>query len=274
MTARRGRVVVTGASSGIGRALALEYAGPGARLVLVGRDEARLAQAAAAAREKGAEVVAARLDVRDRAAMESFLRAEDARDEIGLVVANAGATTGLEPGELYEDPEAVRALLAVNLYGVLNTVEPLLGAMCARGRGQIAMVGSMAGLRGLPYAPAYCVSKAGVHAYAESLRGRLERAGVTVSLIVAGFVKTPLNDSIETMKPLEMSDAQAARIIRRGLDRGRATIAFPLALYAATRLSRVLPARLVDRIFARISVKAPHIAEREAGDVAPPREQA
>ena len=255
-------ILITGASSGIGRALALAYAAPGVTLALTGRNPERLEAVAAAARQLGAEVETALLDVRDQAAMAQWIGAADARLGFDLCVANAGVTTGLSPGELYEDPQAVRALLSINLVGALNAVEPLIGPMLARGRGQLAFVGSMAGLRGLPYAPAYCAAKAALHAYSEALRGRLEPAGVTVSLVIPGFVKTPLNDSIEAMKPFELSDAAAAEIIRRGLDRRKAVIAFPWPLYVAARLSRMLPVRLVDRIFSRIVVKAPKTRER------------
>jgi short-subunit dehydrogenase len=255
-------ILITGASSGIGRALALAYAGPGARLALIGRNAERLEAVAALARERGAEVDVGRLDVRDQAAMAQWIGAADARRRFDLCVANAGITTGLAPGEFYEDPDAVRAIFSINLVGVLNTVEPLIAPMLARGGGQLAFIGSMAGLRGLPYAPAYCATKAAVHAYSESLRGRLEPAGVAVSLVIAGFVKTPLNDSIEAMKPFEISDAAAARIIRRGLDRRKAVIAFPWPLYFAARLSQILPVRLADKILSRIEVKAPKTRER------------
>ncbi len=262
MTPAARSILVTGASSGIGRALALEYAAPGVRLALIGRDPARLAAAAEAARAKGAVVKTGTVDVRDRAAMAAWIAAADAAHPIDLAIANAGITTGLAPDDLAEDPDAVRAIIATNLVGVLNTAEPLIAPMCARRRGQLAFIGSIAGLHGLPYSPAYCVTKAGVHAYAESIRGRLERRGVLVSLVVAGFVKTPLNDSIDTMKPGELSEAAAAALIRRGLDKGRATIAFPFFLYAAALLGRCLPARAYDRLMARVTVRAPTTRER------------
>lgn len=255
-------ILITGASSGIGRALALAYAAPGIRLALLGRDPARLAAVAEAARDKGATVEAGTVDVRDRLAMAAWIGAADQAASFDLAIANAGITTGLAPGELMEDPEAVRAILATNLIGVLNTAEPLIAPMSARGIGQLAFVGSLAGLHGLPYSPAYCVTKAGVHAYAESLRGRLEPKGVIVSLIIAGFVKTPLNDSIDAIKPGEITDAEAAALIKRALQKGKATIAFPLFLYLLTRLGRLLPARTYDRIMARVAVTVPVTRER------------
>ena len=259
-------ILITGASSGIGRGLALAYAAPGVRLALIGRDAARLGAVAEAARAKGSEVLVGQVDVRDRLAMDAWIAGADAARPFDLVIANAGITTGLGPDDLTEDPEAVRAILATNLVGVLNTIEPLIRPMCGRGRGQIAMVGSLAGLHGLHYCPAYCVMKAGVHAYAESIRGRLEPKGVLVSLIVAGFVKTPLNDSIDAIKPGELSETQAADLIRRGLSKGRATIAFPRFLYALTNIGRLIPARAYDALMRRIDVRVPHTAERVGTD--------
>lgn len=255
-------VLVTGASSGIGRGIALAYAAPGIRLVLIGRDAGRLEATAAAARDKGAEVETATLDVRDRVAMANWIAAADDRHPFDLVVANAGITTGLGPDDFAEEPEAVRAIISTNLIGVLNTIEPLIHPMSTRGVGHLAMVGSIAGLHGLPYSPAYCITKAGVHAYAESIRARLERRGVLVSLIVAGYVKTPLNDSISAFKPGELSEAAAGALIRRQLEQGRATIIFPLFLYAAARFGRVLPSRWYDQIMLRFVARVPQTRER------------
>lgn len=255
-------ILITGASSGIGAAVAREYAAPGVRLVLVGRDGQRLEQVAVACRAKGAEVELGMVDVRDRAAMRDFLLAADARRPLELLLANAGINTGLPAGELAEDPDAVRGIFAINLLGVLNTVEPLIAPMAARGAGVIAMTGSIAAVRGLPYSPAYCATKAAVHLYAESLRGTLARKGVAVSLIVPGFVHTPLNADLVAPKPLAMNDERAARIIRRGLDRRKPLIAFPRLLYWGARLTTVLPTRLVDFFMVRQRVDVPVTRER------------
>jgi short-subunit dehydrogenase len=255
-------ILITGASSGIGRALALAYAAPGIHLALIGRNEERLTEVANLVRTKNASVAIGAVDVRDREAMRDWIVAADHTLPFDLVIANAGITSGLADGAVSEEPAAVRALLATNLFGVLNTIEPAIAPMAARHAGQLAIVGSLAGLRGLPFSPAYSASKAAIHAYAESLRGRLEPQGVLVSLVIAGFVKTPLNDSIDAVKPFEVSDAQAAAIIKNGLARGQAEIAFPATLYWATRLARALPPRLVDRLFTRFSVNVPETKER------------
>ncbi len=255
-------ILITGASSGIGRALALAYAEPGTSLSLTGRNRERLEGTALIARAQGADAATGLLDVRDQVAMAQWIKQEDTRRPFDLVIANAGITTGLTFTQLAEDPAALRAILGINLTGVFNTIEPLIAPMCARGKGQIALVGSIAGIRGLPYSPGYCATKAAIHAYSESIRGRLAARGVQVSLIIPGFVKTPLNESIESIKPLEMTDARAALIIRRGLEKGKSVIAFPKALYFLARLARVLPARLVDKILEGIQVSIPQTQER------------
>lgn len=259
-------ILITGASSGIGRALALEYAAPGTQLALLGRDMARLSAVADACVRKGATICIATIDVRDRAGLAAWIARIDDAAPLDLVIPNAGITTGLGPGRVTEDPDAVRAILAINFTGVLNTVDPVIPRMLARGRGQIAFIGSIAALRPLPYSPGYCATKAAIHAYAGALRAGLEPHGLRINLVVPGFVATPLNRGIVAWKPLQMSDARAARIIRRGLDRGRAVIAFPILLALGTRMLHFLPARWVDWGMRRVRVEIPESHEREPAD--------
>ncbi len=256
-------VLITGATSGIGRALVLEYAAAGTRLLLVGRDAARLAEVAELCRLKGAEVAPGQLDVRDRQAMAAWVSAQDALHPIDLAIACAGIVSGTSASRPLETEEAMRAVLAVDLMGVLNTLAPALAGMRARRRGHVAMVGSLAGLRGFPSSPAYSMAKAAVHAYAEGIRPALRREGIIVSLIAPGFVKTPLNEKVTAPRPLELNAVRAARIIRRGLDRRRPMIAFPLVLYLGLRLLALLPARLGDLLLDRPGVDVPETRERE-----------
>ncbi len=262
MTAKH--VLITGASSGIGRALALRYAREGARLTLLARDGARLEAAARDCREGGAEHVATcRVDVQDRAGMSAAVEDALATAPIDVLIANAGVATGLSPGQILETPEAVRATLAINVLGVFNTVEPALLAMTQRGCGIIAIVGSMAGVRGLPYSPAYCASKAAVHFYAESLRGVAARHGVDVSLIIPGFVVTPMSQRTQSWQPGAMSAETAAEIIVSGLARRKTVIAFPRFMYWALRFFTFLPPRLVDAGMNRFSAVVPETREKE-----------
>jgi short-subunit dehydrogenase len=255
-------ILITGASSGIGRALALDYAAPGVRLALLGRDAARLESVAAACRAKGAEISSATIDVRDRVGLAAWIAAVDDAAPLDLVIANAGIFTGLGQGRVTENPEAVRATMAINFDGALNTVDPVIPRMLARGRGQIGFLGSLAGYRALPYSPAYCASKAALHAYAGALRAGLAPLGVRVSLIAPGFVATAMTQKIVAWKPLRMSDVRAARIIRRGLDRGAAVIAFPRVLAWTVRLVELLPARWVDWVMRQARVEIPETGER------------
>jgi short-subunit dehydrogenase len=244
-------ILITGASGGIGAALALAFAAPGVHLALGGRDPARLESIAEACGRTGALAESARVDVTHREAMAAWVLAADRAAPLDLVIANAG-TAG--PGG-YGGPEAARTIFAVNLDGVLNTVEPILPPMSARGRGQLALMSSLASFRGLPSAPAYCASKAAVRVWGEALRGRLGRQGITVSVICPGFVRTPMTAGNPFPMPLIMSPERAAAIIRRGLLRRRARIAFPLPLYWGVRLLQALPRGAADRWLARLPDK-------------------
>ncbi|MCL5777704.1 SDR family NAD(P)-dependent oxidoreductase [Limibaculum sp. FT325] len=246
MSAAGRSVVLTGASGGIGRALAVELAAPGVAMLLTGRDADRLASAAEAARARGAEVEAAALDVTDAAALAAALAAFDAAHPVDLVIANAGISSGRPPGMAAEPPGAMRRLVEINLMGAVHTVEPLIPAMVARRCGRIALMGSLAGLRPLPDMPAYSATKAALRAWGTSLRGALAPHGVGVTVISPGFVTTPMAQRHRGLKPFEMDAARAARIIGRGLARGRPLITFPLPLAALIWLGNRLPPALSD----------------------------
>ena len=246
-------VLITGGSSGIGAALALAYAAPGVRLTLPGRDRARLDATAEDCRARGAEAAADVLEVSDAEAVAAWLRAADAARPLDLVIANAGIA--LASGLGAERAERVRRTFAVNLSGVLNTVEPAIPLMAARRAGQIAVMSSLAGFRGLPSTGAYSASKAAVKAYGEALRGELAPLGIAVSVICPGFVRSRITDANRFPMPFLMEAGRAAAIIKRGLARNRARIAFPFSLYAATWLLAALPPALADRLLVRLPKK-------------------
>lgn len=247
-------IVITGASSGIGAALARAYAAPGVSLALTGRDAARLEATAATCRERGAAVATAALDVTDAAAMERWLAQRDAAAPVDLVVANAGISGGTGGGG--EDEAQARAIFSVNVGGVLNTVLPLIPPMRRRRRGQIAIMSSLAGFLGFAGAPAYSASKAAVKVWGEALVGALGRDGVTVSVICPGFIESRMTAANDFPMPFLMPADKAAGIIRRGLARGRARIAFPWPLYTAVWLSASLPAGLTAFVTRRLPEKA------------------
>jgi short-subunit dehydrogenase len=249
-------ILITGASSGIGEALAEAYASPGVTLVLTGRDRNRLDAVAARCMARGALVRAATVDVADRAAMADWLAQVDHASPIDLCIAciaNAGISGGT--GRRGESEEQARRILAVNVDGVLNTIHPLIGPMTARGRGQLALVSSLAGFRGYPGAPAYCASKAAVKSYGESLRLDLRATGIEVSVICPGFVKSRITDRNRFPMPFLMDSDRAASIIKRGLERNRGRIAFPLPTYLMAWMIAVLPSALADALLAHTPAK-------------------
>jgi len=246
-------ILITGASSGIGEALALEYAASDTTLTLLGRNAARLAAVADRVAEKGGAVSTHSIDVTDADRMASALAEADAVRPLDLVFANAGVSGGTGGGT--EPADQVRQIFAVNLEGVLNTVLPAVDLMTARGRGQIAIMSSLAGFRGIPGAPAYCGSKAAVMVYGEALRGQLAASGIEVNVVNPGYVRSPMTDRNTFPMPFLMDADKAARIIRDGLMKNRARIAFPWPMALAVRLLQALPPAWTDRVLARLPKK-------------------
>lgn len=243
-------IVVTGASAGLGEALAHEYAAPGVTLGLIGRDAARLRACADHCRAAGARVVEGLADVRNADALRTWLDAFDDAHPIELLVANAGVANTLSTLDDHEDLMRAREVVEINLFGALNAMHPVADRMRARGRGQIALVGSLAAIRGMAISPAYCASKSALVAYGESVRPLLARDGVTLSLILPGFVKTAMSDVFPGHKPFLWRASKAARVIRRRLAARRKVIAFPGPLYLGMGIVRALPAAIGDALLA------------------------
>ncbi len=239
------RILITGASSAIGGALAEIYARRGDTLYLHGRNEAKLSAVAERCRAKGADVVTQLLDVRDFTALQAWLETLDVLD---LVIINAGMNTHIGPAGEPEPWDAVEALLDVNLKAAMVIVQELLPAMRARGRGQIALVSSLAAYFGLPLTPSYCASKAGLKAYGEALRGWVGPQGIRINVIMPGYVKSTMCDAMPGPKPFLLQPNKAAQLIQRGLVRDKARISFPFPLNLGTWFLAVLPAGLAIRI--------------------------
>lgn len=246
-------ILITGASSGIGAALAHQYAGPDAKLFLGGRSATRLADVAAGCGARGAAVETATIDVTEAPALARWIEAADDASSLDLVIANAGISAGT--GGSGEDADQTRQIFAVNVDGVVNTVMPALARMRGRGRGQIAIVSSLAGLRGFPGAPAYAASKAAVRVWGESLRAHHGPEGIAISVICPGFIETPMTADNRYRMPLLMDADRAAALMSRGLARNRGRIAFPWPLYALALLFTALPGPIVDPILRRMPRK-------------------
>jgi short-subunit dehydrogenase len=249
-------VLITGATSGLGAALAAEYAAPKRHLILHGRDSPRLEAIAARCEAQGARVTRELFDLCDADAATAALRRLAVDHALDLVIANAGVARAIGHGEELENYALGRAVLAVNLDGALLTVGGVLPSMRARGRGQIALISSLAAYVGMPITPTYCASKAGLKAYGEALRGWLAPQGIAVNVVLPGFVRTPMTASFPAATPTMISAARAALRIRRGLDRNQARIAFPPALAFGMWGLSVLPADFAQRVLRRFGFGA------------------
>jgi len=253
-------VVITGASSGIGEALALRYAREGARLGLLGRNKERLAAVGRACRALGAEVEVVVIDVLARSEMAGWLQDFDRRGAVDILIANAGILSGVEPGRRLEDAAASRHLIETNILGVLNTVHPLLPMMLERRSGHAVIISSVAGFLPLPSMPSYSASKSAVLSYGLALRAGLRSQGVRVSVACPGYVSGPMTDQIRGGTPFLLSMEQAADRIHRGIARNQAVIAFPRLFALFLRLLGCMP----DAIRSRALLMSPFwVASRD-----------
>lgn len=246
-------VLITGASSGIGAALATVCAAPGVTLSLCGRSEERLAAIAAHCEALGATVSVAVIDVIDRAAVKSWVEDADNAAPLDLIIANAGVSG--DTSNTDQDTERERLIRQTKINGVLNTLDAAIPRMTARRAGQVAIMSSLASFRGLPSAPQYAAANAWARSYGEGLRGRLASDGIGVTVICPGFVHSRITGANKFRMPLIMNSGRAAEIILRGLGRNRPRIAFPWIFYTLVNLLAVLPPSLTDRLFAGLPRK-------------------
>lgn len=237
-------VAITGASRGLGRALAIAYAEAGRRLALTARDATLLEQVAEECRRRGAEVETCIADVTTPGALAAWLRALDARQPIDLLIANAGRFDGRRGGADGEAMDDAIGVLRVNLEGVVRTIDAVLPLMIARRRGHIAVISSLAAVYPLADAPAYSASKAGLAAYGESLRELVASHGVAVAVVYPGHIATRQTEVQDGAVHMLMTPEVAAQRIRKGLARRRSRIWLPLTMALLARLGGALPPKL------------------------------
>ena len=235
--------LITGASSGVGEALATEAAKRGDTLFLCGRNAERLEKVAAACRAlNGGRVHTRVVDVTDRPAMEDWIAACDAIAPLERVFANAGVSTGVET------EENSRNTFAVNVGGCLNTVHPAVAVFRRRGGGQVVITASIAGYGPLKACPAYSATKACVKTWGLALRGMLARENIKVNVVCPGFIRSRMTDGNTCPMPFFMEADKAARIILDRVERNVGLIAFPWPMRLATWFLSILPHRLNEAV--------------------------
>jgi short-subunit dehydrogenase len=244
-------ILITGASSGIGRALAIYYAKENVTLYITGRNKMRLDEVVRLCSQKGAVVDSKVIDVTDKKKMSEWV---EGLSQIDLVIANAGISGGTGDGVMNgESMEQTRQIFNVNIIGVLNTIEPALSRIHENKphqniKGQVAIISSMAGFRGWPSAPAYSASKGCVRFYGEALRGVLRKENIAVNVICPGFVTSRITDANDFAMPMKMEADKAAKIIADGLSKNKGRISFPWPIYFVSWLIGILPDFIAQKI--------------------------
>jgi len=237
------RVFITGASSGIGLALARHYAKAGAQLGLVARRAELLADLA---NELGANCAIYAVDVRDAeslaVAAQQFIQQYGVPD---IVVANAGVSRGTLT-EYRQDIAAFKAVFEINVLGMVHTFQPFIAAMRDTGKGQLVGIASVAGIRGLPSAGAYSASKAAVISYLESLRVEMAAHGIAVTTIAPGYIRTPMTDINTYKMPFLMDVDIAAKKFAQAIQRKRRFVVIPWQMGVLARFMRFIPPILWD----------------------------
>jgi len=241
--------MITGASSGIGRALAEELARRGARLGLIARRADVLGEVLSEIDQHGTTASSVAADVQDANGLRSAAQQIAATlGPIDVLIANAGVATTTHAAKL--EPDEVATVIQTNVLGAANSVSAVLPEMLARRSGQLVAISSLSAYRGLPMSAAYCASKAALSAFFESLRIDLIGSGVGVTIIHPGFIKTPLTAGRPRM-PYLMEVDYAARKILAAIERGKRSYSFPWQLATLVRAGLVMPAFMYDWIAAR-----------------------
>ena len=242
------RILITGASSGLGAALALHYAAPGRTLLLWGRDRQRLDAVATRCREVGAGVAIRSLDLSDSAAAIDAIEQDDDAGAIDLALFVAGMGDTRAPGDLVEDAAQVARLGLVNFVAATALAAAIGNRMARRGEGRIVLVGSAAGFHALPFAAAYAGSKAGIARFAQALRLAVKQHGVSVTLVSPGFIDTASGRKAPGSRPFALPSSDAAARIAKAAARGQAHAIFPWPFVAMRWVDRLLPRALRDRV--------------------------
>ncbi len=248
-------VLITGGSSGIGAALALQYARPGTHLTLWGRNPERLAEVAAQVVRKGATADTFSLDLcQTDDALAELRKTDDAR-QIDILILGAGLGDIRPEGALTETAEEVRNISLVNFTTPATLATEMASRMAARKGGRIALVGSVAAFHDLPIATAYSGSKAGLARFSTALHAAMTPHHVSVTLISPGYVDTPMSQRLEGPRPFLVSSRRAAQMIARAIGQGQAHLLFPWPFAIARFLEMIVPRAIVHRLLRTAEVR-------------------
>jgi short-subunit dehydrogenase len=250
------KILITGASGGLGEALAHHYAAPGRVLLLWGRNQERLATVADACRRAGAEAVTRSLDLTDSAAAMVAVEEDDDAAPICLALFAAGQGDIRAPDMVAEDAPQVIRLGLVDFVVPCALAATLASRMAARGQGQIVFIGSAAAFHALPFAAAYAGSKAGLARFAQALRLGVAAQGVSVTLVSPGFIDTAAGRKVPGPKPFLMQPSQVAARIAKATARGQAHLILPWPFALLRLADRLLPTRLRDRLLLSLTPPA------------------
>lgn len=247
-------ILITGASGGIGMALAAYYAAPHCTLILWGRNPQRLEEISMRCRACGAQVVTREIDLQNGQAALAAYAEDDQAHTPDLVILGAGLADIQGHDSLTEDPEKVFELASVNYATPISMATAAARAMITRQGGQIVLIGSVAGFYELPFAAAYSSSKAGLAFFAKAARLAWQRYGVFVTLIAPGFVDTAMSQRLESPRPFLVSPRDAARIIARAIAERQAECVFPSPFKVLNVLMCFMPKTWREYILLRLAV--------------------
>ena len=246
-------IIITGASSGLGQALAEQYASCDTRLLLFGRSQARLEKIASICEARKAEVVTLNGDVRNKELTRIQIEDICKKYQINILIACAGVSAGT----LNKPESSAQAdiIFDTNLNGNLNTIMPAIPFMIQNKAGTIVLISSMAGLLGLSSAPSYSASKAAVKVFGDAIRAYLKKFKVKVCVVIPGYIDTPMTIVNNFPMPFKIPVEQAAKIIIQGIETNKGLIVFPKITYFLLKLINLLPYQLIDYVNSKLPGK-------------------
>lgn len=247
-------VLITGASSGLGRALAIELSKKSQNLFLCARNFENLQETKNLCQNSNANIYLKILDVKDEIASQNYIAEIEENFALDLIIANAGISGGTAQGT--ENFTQIKEIFDTNLYGVLNIIQPAIEKMVLRKNGQIAIISSLAGFVSLPSSPAYSASKSAVRIYGEALRGNLAEFGIKVNVVCPGYIKTPMTAINNFYMPFLMNADVASQKIITGIEKNRGRIIFPISFYLLICFLLSLPFFLVEKIMRKLPKKS------------------